>query len=206
MKAVDNEVKIIDAGAKYTLFLRIKGLNVNKTSDSIYEYIKDTKKPLCRYVQRFVPVLNTCKAYLDDIDKCVEATFNKYYNANETIKYNCMYKSSNNCVIKRDDIIKSVNKYFQNKNQSNKVDYDNPDYVVLVQCIRNMCFISFLKDFVNYRKYNLVEMGIKFSSNEEKKIIEGIQNANKDVATSSTDVNEEKKPTITVNTSTNETN
>ncbi len=164
LKSSDDDYKIIDAGAKYTLFVTAKKVNVNKTSEKIYEYIRDTKKPVCRFLQRFVPVIRTCKAFNEDIEKCIEQTFNLQYDSSVAIKYTCIYKSSNNSTLKRDDIIKIVNKYFQAKNSNNKVEYDAPDYVILVQVIRNMCFISFLKEYFNYRKYNLVEMGIKYSS------------------------------------------
>ena len=171
LKNEDNDFKVIDAGAKFTLFITMKNTNVNKTSEKIYDYIRETKSPFCRHIQRFVPILSTCKAYNDDIEKCVENVFNRIYNSNDTIKYTCMFKSSNNSTVKRDDIIKIVNKYFQTKNSKNIVDYHEPEYVILVQVIRNMCFISYLKEYFAYRKYNLVEMGIKYSaecSNETK--------------------------------------
>ena len=163
MKNEDSEYKIIDAGAKYTIFISIPNADVNKTSEKIYEFIKSSKKPLCRYLQRFVPISNTCKAFNEDIEKCVEQLFNNIYNSSETIKYTCIFKSSNNSTLKREDIIKIVNTYFQTKNSQNKVDYDQPDFVILVQVIRNICFISYLKEYFVYRKYNLVEMGIKYS-------------------------------------------
>ena len=166
LKNEDNEYKIIDAGAKYTMFISIPNVNVNKTSEKIYEFIKDSKKPLCRYLQRFVPILNTCKAYNEDIERCVEQLFNKIYDCNQTIKYTCMFKSSNNSTLKRDDVIKIVNSYFQGKNSQNKVDFDQPDFVILIQVIRNICFVSYLKEYFVYRKYNLVEMGIKYSAEE----------------------------------------
>jgi tRNA acetyltransferase TAN1 len=166
LKNADNEFKVIDAGAKYTIFITIPNVDVNKTSEKIYEFIKDSKKPLCRYLQRFVPILNTCKAYNEDIERCVEQLFDKIYDSKETIKYTCMFKSSNNSTLKRDDVIKIVNSYFQGKNSQNKVDFDQPDFVILIQVIRNICFISYLKEYFVYRKYNLVEMGIKYSTEQ----------------------------------------
>ena len=35
---------------------------------SINQNIEQTKKPLGRYCQRFMPIINTCKAHLDDIE------------------------------------------------------------------------------------------------------------------------------------------
>lgn len=51
----------------------------------------------------------------------------------------------------------------QSKNKLNKVDFDKPDYVILIQVICNMCLISFVSKYFEYKKYNLVEHGNKFN-------------------------------------------
>ena len=126
-------------------------------------------------MQRFVPVLNTCKAYADDIEKCMRETFDKleavqksdqekHKEAAVPFTYCCVFKSSNNNQVTRDSILKLAGAYIQSKNRLNKVDFDKPDYVIFVHVICNMCFISFLSKFFDYRKYNLIEMGCKFST------------------------------------------
>ncbi len=80
-----------------------------------------------------------------------------------------MFKSSNNASLSRDEIFKITGPYFQSRNQMNKVDYDHPDYVLFIQVICNMCFISFVDNFFKYRKYNLIEMGCKFGEKPVKK-------------------------------------
>lgn len=108
-----------------------------------------------------MPVVNTCKAYMEDIEKCIDYTMGKYYDANDVIKFSCLFKSSNNGTLSRDQILKLVYTYFKTKNANNKVDHDNPDVVINIQVICNICYISYLKSFYEYRKYNLVEMGVK---------------------------------------------
>ena len=78
-------------------------------------------------------------------------------------KYCCIYKSSNNTSLSRDSIFKMIGTYLQSKNKSNKVDFDKPDYVILIQVICNMCFISMVRNYFDYKKYNLVEQGNKFN-------------------------------------------
>ncbi len=165
----------MDAGAKYTIFISLANANVNDTVEAVFNHVESTKKPIGRYVQRFVPVLNTCKAYLENIEPCLDHTLKQVYSETSVIKYSCLFKTSNNGSISRDDVIKLVNNYFRSKNPNNQIDHDNPDFVVLIQIIRNMCFISYLKNYFNYRKYNLIEMGAKFVNAEkaqEKSVIE----------------------------------
>jgi hypothetical protein len=127
-------------------------------------------------VQRLIPILNTCKSYLDDLEKCLKETLDE----SEVIKsasqaenvggqaftYCCVFKTSNNNVLSRDGVFKLCGSYMQAKNKSIKVDFDRPDYVLLIHVICNICYVSFLKNYFDYRKYNLIEMGSKFNSDK----------------------------------------
>lgn len=131
-------------------------------------------------MQRLLPILNTCKSYLEDIEKCLSASLDdldaikQSEEANQEpkpFKYCCVFKSSNNGNVKRDDVFRSVGNYLQSKNKQNKVDFDEPDYVVLIHVICNICYLSFVKKFFQYRKYNLIEMGTKFNPQPIKKSV-----------------------------------
>jgi len=107
----------------------------------------------------------------------VKATFdelNEIKNANESIhgeeaksfKYSCIFKTSNNGTLSRDEIFKSVGNYLHSINKKIKVDFDQPDYVIMIHVICNICFIGFLRNYFEYRKYNLIEMGVKVVSDQ----------------------------------------
>lgn len=85
--------------------------------------------------------------------------------------YCCVFKTSNNNQVSRDTVFKLAGVYMQGKNRANKVEFDNPDYVLHVHVICNICFVSFLPKYFDFRKYNLIEMGCKFlpSKQIEKK-------------------------------------
>ncbi len=126
-----------------------------------------------------MPILNTCKAHMEEIEKCIKETLdvlepikNNADPSGSPIKFSCIYKSSNNQSLSRDEMFKLVGSYFNSKNKLNKVDFDNPDYVLLIQVICNIAFISFVDNYFNYRKYNIVEMGAKFIKSTETKAIE----------------------------------
>lgn len=133
-----------------------------------------------RFVQRLVPVINTCKAYAEDIEKCLKVTLDELdaikasdssSNGDENakpFKYCCVFKTSNNNNLSRDTIFKLVGSYMQSKNKSIKVDFDQPDYVLVIHVICNLAYVSFLRNYFDYRKYNLVEMGAKFISTGSK--------------------------------------
>ena len=126
-----------------------------------------------------MPILNTCKAHMEEIEKCIKETLdvlepvkNCADPSGKPITFSCIYKSSNNHSLSRDEMFKLVGSYFGSKNKLNKVDFDNPDYVLLIQVICNIAFISFVDNYFNYRKYNIIEMGAKFIKSTETKAIE----------------------------------
>ncbi len=114
--------------------------------------------------------MNTCKAHLQEIEKCIKETLDNYLKTNkpsdETYKYFCIFKSSNNSSLSRDQIFKIGTDYFQSLNKLNKVDFINPDYVLFIQVICNICYVSLLENYFNYKKYNLIEMGCKYETNK----------------------------------------
>lgn len=101
--------------------------------------METTKRPLGRYCQRLLPILNTCKAHLEEIEKCIKITFDSLESVEQSqqkpFTYSCVFKQSNNASLSRDEIFKMIGVYLQSKNRLNKVDFDKPDYVILIQVI-----------------------------------------------------------------------
>ena len=174
LNTLDKELNILDTGAKYSIFINLDSADPNQVVESIFEHIETTKKPLGRHVQRILPILNTCKSFDDDIEKCLESTLDQLDAIKESdsalnkeqakpFKYYCVFKTSNNGSLSRENIFKIVGNYMSSKNKANKVDFSNADYVVIINVVCNMCFLSFVKNFDKYRKFNLIEMGAKFT-------------------------------------------
>lgn len=164
------------------------------------KYIESTKKPIGRFVQRLLPVLNTCKAHLDEIEKCLKITLDNldvFKDDKPPIKYSCIFKASNNGSLSREDIFKITGSYFQSKNKLNKVDFDSPDHVLLINVICNVCFISFVENYFKYRKYNLIEMGAKYTGVSSQKKTEKSEEKNKNI--------EDSQPASTTSTPTTAT-
>jgi len=174
----DKEFTVIDTGAKYTLFIHLESVDTNQVAKSIYQYIEKTQKPIGRYVQRLMPILNTCKAHMDDIEKCIKSTLDVLEPIQACakpdgapFKFSCVLKNANNHSLSRDEIFKMCGVYFNSKNSKNKVDFDQPDYVLNIGIICNIAFISFVDNYFNFRKYNIIEMGAKFIDNKKKETV-----------------------------------
>lgn len=160
----DKEFAVLDTGAKYTIFIKLNSVDTNKVVEDIFEHMEKTKKPLGRFIQRLLPIANTCKAFLDDIEKCMKTTLEGFDCLSKPVKYCCVYKTSNNSSIKREDVFRMVGTHFQSINPANKVDFDAPEYVLIFTVICKICFISFVKNYHEYKRYNLVEQGNKYNN------------------------------------------
>ena len=64
--------------------------------------------------------------------------------------------------------------YFSAINPANKVDFDEPEYVLVLQVICKLCFVSFVKNYFEYKKYNFIENGSKFSATNLKTNIQQV--------------------------------
>lgn len=80
----------------------------------------------------------------------------------------------------------------QSKNRANKVEFDEPDYVLLIHVICNMCFLSFVPKYFEFRKYNLVEMGCKFNAASAKPAVADVSLAKNESIASANNVVDEQ--------------
>ena len=109
--------------------------------------------------------INVCLRETLDAQAAVQLSCSTSHGATaKPFSYCCIFKASNNSSLCREEIFKLAGVYIQAKNKANKVDFDKPDYVVLIHVVCNICFISFVVDYFEYRKYNLIEQGNKFNS------------------------------------------
>lgn len=161
----DKEFQTLDTGANYTIFITLDSVDPTKVVRKIFEDMEINKRPLGRYIQRLLPIANTCKAHLEDIQKCIATTLDPLpcmAADAKPMKFCCIFKTSNNGSLKRDDIFRMVGHYFHSKNSGNKCDFDAPDRVLILQIICNMAFIGFVENYYQYKKYNFQEQGNKF--------------------------------------------
>ena len=185
LNSCDKELKLIDTGAKYTIFVNLENCRPNQVVNDMFEHVEKTRRPIGRYVQRILPVTSTCKAHLDDIDKCMRRVLDSELallplpcvpsvstdTAETTIvappkplTYCCIFKATNNGSLSKESVYQMAADYWQTRDMPVKVDFENPDYVIYVQVICTIGYVCFLKDFYKYRKYNLIEVGSKFNS------------------------------------------
>jgi tRNA acetyltransferase TAN1 len=123
--------------------LEFQGLITAKTSKNEFEIIEKIKNILAqepyffKYVLKIVPIQFVCEANLKQIESMVKENYSNYISNGE--RFRIKLRRRKNKLIERKPLIESVAKYI-----NNPVDLENPEKIVRIELLKNICGISFL--------------------------------------------------------------
>jgi tRNA acetyltransferase TAN1 len=111
-----------------------------------------------RFILKIFPVMGTCRATEDKIEKLIVDVLNKMF-ADETLgTYATLYKVRCNN-LGREHILPLVGRAVQQVCPGSKVDLGSPNYIISVDVLNKFCCVSVMKDFYKLKKYNIQELG-----------------------------------------------
>ena len=159
-KQTERRFQNVDCKAKNCIFIKT---NVDSPCDlahAIFTDLEEKKVQKARYAIRMMPVSATCKAVMKNIEETAERIFKPYFETEfgEGLKYTSVCKIRNNQSISRMAILPNLGRIIREMNPLHVLCYDEPDLVILVEIIRNICCLSVIKDFFRFKKYNLHEV------------------------------------------------
>jgi len=137
--------------------------------------------PGSRFVLRMIPVQMTCYPDNKEIENVVKHLIKKVLpplkldvdneselktslNASAKTTFAIAFKKRNCSHILRDQVISTVGLLF-NETQF-KVDLSEPEYTVIIEVCKTLCFLSIIKDIKQYTNFNLMTL----RENEAKKL------------------------------------
>eukprot|EP00057_Strongylocentrotus_purpuratus_P034350 XP_794869.3 PREDICTED: THUMP domain-containing protein 1 [Strongylocentrotus purpuratus] len=145
-------------GTKNVIFIQTTGVDPHNLMHHILADLEKTKVQKTRNIQRMLPVSHSCKSFEDKIEKMAqEMIFPVFLAADVPDSTFCiMFKARNNNKIKKERIVELLAPLvLQGSSHIHKVDFDSPDYTVMVDVLGGVCCLSILKDYNRYKKYNL---------------------------------------------------
>lgn len=131
--------------------------------DELFKETRESQKQRARFALRFIPVSITCKATVEAIGKCVSALLDSDDITKDAVTYMVQIKIRNNSELKRLDIIEAIPNIVKEKRPEWKVNFDSPKITLNLDVAVKVCCVSFLPDFFELSKYNILEYGAKFS-------------------------------------------
>ena len=163
----------VDCKAKNCIFIKTTLDSPTEVAHAILADLDKTKVQKTRHAIRMLPVEATCKAVMKNIEETAQNLFKAYFETEfgVGIKYSSVCKIRNNQSISRMAILPNLGRIIKEMNPLHSLCYDEPDLVILIEIIRNICCISVIKDFFRFRKYNLHEV-VKPKENKEQGTLE----------------------------------
>lgn len=134
-------------------------------TDSLFADVLQTKSCPSVNICRLLPIVATCKAHMENILKTAEKTLAPFFQ-DIPHSYSINIKIRNNNSLSRNLLLPQLGDIMKSLNCDNRVDLTNPDFVISIEVITNICCVGVMKKFSEYRKYNLQELACKI--NEEK--------------------------------------
>lgn len=119
--------------------------------------VLETGRTKARHVQKIFPVLGTCRAVADKIEKLVEDSVSSYFADWPLKSFAIVFKVRCNN-LSRSVLLPAVGRAVQRACPTSKVDLDNPDYTISIDILTKFACVSVMKDFGRLRKYNLQEL------------------------------------------------
>lgn len=126
----------------------------------IFTEIIEKQEQKARYALRMVPIQVTCKTNMDSIKKAAETLFKSYFETEFGVglRYEALCKVRNNSKMSKYQIVPAFKNIIQEMNPLHLLTHENPDLVIVIEIIRNICCLSVVKDYHTFRKYNLHEV------------------------------------------------
>ncbi|XP_076326406.1 THUMP domain-containing protein 1 [Tachypleus tridentatus] len=151
----------VDTNVKNCLFIETKVTDPCQLVSTILKDIRSTQKQKTRYLLRMIPVLATCRAFMENIKKSMSMVLDAYQGEEENItspSFAVIFKARHNNSLSREEVIRAVLQVTKVKKPNWQADLKDPLLVILVEVVQSVCCLSILKNYFFFRKYNLTEV------------------------------------------------
>ena len=159
-KPQERRFQQVESGANNCIFIKTTIEDPHTIVDAIIDDIQDNQIQKCRFIQRMLPILGTCKAYDKNIIELGEQLIPKMLKTVQFSTYSILFKPRNSNQVSKEMVYKIVGDIIKNCDGSSlwKLDLNNPEVSIVVEVIRNVCCIGFVSKFYQRKKYNLLEL------------------------------------------------
>jgi tRNA acetyltransferase TAN1 len=162
LKDAPKQYRQCQTKCKNILFVQALGqLDPIQIANSIFKDIEETGIQKARFAIRLIPVQKTCKASKETVETCVEELLTSLTELPAEVSYKIECKVRNNSDLSRMDLIEVAAVAIKKVRPNWKVDFDNAVITLNLDVLIKVCCVTFLKNFVHFSKYNLIEFSNK---------------------------------------------
>jgi tRNA acetyltransferase TAN1 len=151
--------KLIQTNVQNVLFFKTKLKDPVDFALSILDEIKSTGQQRTRFLLRLIPVEDTCKPFEANVKESAKKILAKHFtNGAASKSYSILFKARCNQEFVKEEAIKIIGGVVREMCPEAKVEYKNPDLVIMVEVIKGNCCLGVLPNYFGYKKYNLIEL------------------------------------------------
>ena len=123
----------------------------------IFEDLRKSKINKTRFCHRMIPIDYSCYANMKDLKAIFESIAGQYFPAEsvESKTYCLSIESRFNSSLNKDDIIKEITFLIPSVH---KVSFKDPMLTVSIQIFKNICGLSVLENYDEFRKFNIQQI------------------------------------------------
>ncbi|KAF9134642.1 THUMP domain-containing protein 1 [Mortierella sp. 14UC] len=146
----------LSTGTDCVIFIRAMGIEPARLCHYVLSDLQKSGSKRTRYCMRFIPVDETSYANMDDIETMSERVFKPYFHAEDQkpTTFKIIPKIRHNDKVERDALLKKL-AGMAGQGQSHTVSMDNPEYIILAEVIKSICFMGVVRDYEKLKKYNI---------------------------------------------------
>lgn len=156
-EAVERRFQAVETKTSNCVFIKTTLDHPDELVTKLLNDVLETGKTKARFILKIFPVLGTCRAVEDKIEKLVEELMSSYFADRPLGTFAIIYKVRCNS-LSRDVILPTVGRAVYRACPASKVDLANPEYVISVDVLNKFACVSIMKDFNRLRKYNMQEL------------------------------------------------
>jgi tRNA acetyltransferase TAN1 len=177
--------QIVKSGTKHSFFVTttLSLTSLNQLIELIFHTSIESKEQHSRYIERLLPISFICKAYDDELRKLIIknefleqilSLIDQNDSSMNTIWFDVQAKKSNNTQLKSSQLEEIIiNDLISRKSEDLngkifKRDYKKPAIHILIHVIKNLMLISIVRNYEQYKKYNLASINLATTTEQQQ--------------------------------------
>ncbi|KAI1314690.1 THUMP domain-containing protein 1 [Mortierella claussenii] len=143
-------------GTDCVIFIRAMDIEPSSLCHHVLSDLQKSGSKRTRFCQRFIPVEETSYANMDDIKVMTERVLKPYFHAEnqQPTTFKVLPKIRHNDKVDREVLVRML-AAAAGRDQEHTVNLNEPNYVILAEVIKSICFMSVVKDYDSLKKYNI---------------------------------------------------
>ncbi|GBL98760.1 THUMP domain-containing protein 1 [Araneus ventricosus] len=157
MKTKKRRFQQVCTMVKGILFINTTVPDPTNLATAIFDNVLQTGKRRGRFILKMIPIIVTCKATQIDIRKHLDEYLQEFTKDNKKLSYRIESRIRHNNNISTSHVLWYVRESVEKFAPEWVVSLTEPQLVFSIQILRSICCIGILKNYMEYRKYNLSE-------------------------------------------------